>query len=161
MKTNNEKFKEDLEIGQMGERIIAKFLEDDYKYTMINFGNDYEYDVKMKCDGREVLIEVKTDRWEHYKNKITNNIFIEVSCNGKLSGIHSTKSDLFVYFFPDQEKAYFILTKDLRILIKTPGLCVQTATGSDGARVRGIIITKIEFEKWFKILKVEKSPIWK
>jgi hypothetical protein len=171
MRTSDEKFRDDLEIGNMGEREMADFLKENNDYTIVNFGNTSDYDIKMKFKGREILIEVKTDRWEHYKNKITNNMFIEVSCDGKLSGIHSTKSHLFIYFFPDQETAYFIKSKDLRELIKTDGLSFQTARGSDGERVRGVLINKIRFENWvskdsennepaFKIKKVKKSPIW-
>ena len=167
-RTSDEKFRDDLEIGNMGEREMADFLKEKYDYSLVNFGNTSDYDIKMKSKGREILIEVKTDRWEYHKNKITNNMFIEVSCGGKLSGIQSTKSHLFIYFFPDQETAYFIKSSDLKELIKTPGLSFQNARGSDGARVRGVLINKIRFENWmnkdnepaFKIKKVKKSSIW-
>jgi len=144
----NTKFKKDLNGGQIGERVIGRYLEDRFKYEIIDFGNDNQYDIKVKKNDKEILFEVKTDRWEYFKNKVTNNIFIEVSCSNKLSGIHTTKSNCFVYFFPDKEEAYFIKTKDLRELIKTPGLKITEQSGDDG-RVKGILLNRNDFREHF------------
>lgn len=155
----NDKFKKDLHGGQIGEKIIAKYLTDKYNYELIDFGNDNQYDIKMIKDNREILFEIKTDRWEYFKNKITNNIFIELSCSNKLSGIHTTKSNCFVYFFPDQEEAFFIKTKELKELIKTPGLKITEQSG-DGGRVKGILINKVDFRDKFNVISINKSKIW-
>ncbi|MFY8170041.1 MAG: hypothetical protein ACOVK2_02875 [Candidatus Fonsibacter sp.] len=155
----NDKFKKDLNGGQIGEKIIAKYLKDNFKYEIIDFGNDNQYDIKTKKNEKEILFEIKTDRWEYFKNKTTNNIFIELSCSGKLSGIHTTKSNCFVYFFPDQEEAFFIKTKELKELIKTPGLKITEQSGDDG-RVKGILLNKIEFRNNFNVVTIQKSKIW-
>lgn len=155
----NIKFNKDLYLGNIGERVISKYLTERHGYKLVEFGNDKCFDIKMLKDGREILFEIKTDRFEKFKNRITNNIFIEISCSGKLSGLHTTESEYFVYFFPDKEQAFFIKTKDLKELIKTPGLKITEQSGDDG-RVKGILMNRIDFKEHFKIIHIPKLKIW-
>lgn len=155
----NAKFKEDLKWGQIGERVIAKWLEKYKGFQTIDFGNDNKYDIEMKKDDKKVLLEVKTDRYEFFKKKITGNIFIETTCSEKLSGIHTTKSDIFVYFFPDLEEAFFIKVKDLKNLIKEYPFRRTNRSGDKG-KVTGLLIDREEFRSHFRVEKIKKLPIW-
>jgi hypothetical protein len=157
----NEKFKNDLKWGELGEKVIAKWLETykGFSGTIFNPNKNSDFDFSSSIKGKTVLFELKTDRWEYFKNKITNNIFIEVSCSDKLSGVHTTKSDIFVYFFPDLEEAYFIKTEDLKELIKTPGLKLTEQSGDKG-KVKGILINRNIFKEHFNIENITKLKIW-
>lgn len=156
----NAKFHSDLKGGQLGERVIAKWLEEYKGFETIDFGNDNRYDIEMKKEDKNIFLEVKTDRYEYLKKVSTGNIFIETTCSGKLSGIHTTKSDIFVYFFPDFEEAFFIKTKDLKELIKNP-LLRRTERSGDGGRVTGLLIDREEFRTSFRVERIKKLAIWK
>lgn len=156
----NAKFHKDLKGGQLGEKVIAKWLETYKDFETIDFGNDNKYDIEMKKDDKSIFLEVKTDRYEYLKKVSTGNIFIETTCSGKPSGIHTTKSDIFVYFFPDFEEAFFIKTKDLKELIKNP-LLRRTERSGDGGRVTGLLIDRKEFRNSFRVEKIKKLDVWK
>lgn len=161
MKTDyNEKFKEDLKWGQVGEKVIAKWLETYKGFKIIGYGNDNKYDIETTKNDKTILYEVKTDRYEYFKNVKTGNIFIETTCSGKLSGIHTTKSDIFVYFFPDIEEAFFIKIKDLKELIRTTPFR-RTEQSGDKGKVTGLLINRDEFRNKFKVETIPKLPIWK
>lgn len=156
----NEKFTSQLEGGNLGERVIAKWLETYKGFTTIAFGNNSEFDIKTEKEGRQVLLEIKTDRYEYFKKISTGNIFIETTCNGKLSGIHTTCADIFVYFFPDIEEAFFIKTKDLKELIKDPMLKRASLSGDKG-KTTGILIKRNgDHRRFFNVEKIEKLSIW-
>ena len=157
----NEKFKEDLKWGEFGERVMANWLMryKGFSQPIFNPNKNKDYDFSLVRGGKKILFELKTDRWEHFKNKVTNNLFIETMCSGELSGIHTTKSDIFIYFFPDLEEVYFIKTKDLKELIKTPGLYTTERSG-DGGRVRSVLINRNDFRNHFRVEHVTKLPIW-
>jgi len=158
----NAKFKEDLKWGELGEKVIAKWLE---KYkgftdTIYNPNKNNEYDFCSILKGRRISYEVKTDRYEYFKKKKTGNIFIETTCSEKLSGIHTTKSDIFVYFFPDLEEAFFIKVKDLKNLIKEHPFRRTTKSGDKG-KVTGLLIDREEFREYFTVENIKKIAIWK
>lgn len=158
----NAKFQEDLKWGELGEKVIAKWLE---KYkgftdTIYNPNKNNEYDFSSIIKGTTISYEVKTDRYEYFKKKKTGNIFIETTCSEKLSGIHTTKSDIFVYFFPDLEEAFFIKVKDLKNLIKEHPFRRTTKSGDKG-KVTGLLIDREEFREYFTVEKIKKIAIWK
>lgn len=112
-------FKADLEFGQLGEAFVSEL-------------------------GKDVSIEVKTDRKWHK----TGNIFIEISCNGKPSGIMSTKASYLVYLLHKdgvQVGGYILQVNPLKKAIKS---CLndglegyrQIDWGGDGGRVTGIVV---------------------
>ena len=157
---NNIKFKSDLKDGQYGEYVISEFLKTK-GFEIIDFNDDYKYDIMTKLNKRELKFEVKTDRYEFYKKVSTNNLFIETMCSGKFSGIHTTQADYFIYYLPDFEEGYFIKVKDLKELIKTPGLKVTEQSGDDG-RVRGILINRKDeyLRGFFKVYTIPKDKFY-
>jgi hypothetical protein len=157
----NEKFKEDLKWGEFGERVMANWLMryKGFSQPIFNPNKNKDYDFSLIRGHKKILFELKTDRYEHFKKVQTGNLFIEVSCSGIMSGIHTTKSDIYIYFFPDLEEAYFIKTEDLRELIKTPGLYLTERSGDDG-KTKGVLINRNEFRNHFRVEHVTKLPIW-
>ena len=75
-----EKFKSDLNKGEMGERVIANFLLLKRPIKKIEFmgkGKDWDF----RCEDindKVITFEVKTDRYEHIKGITTGNMFIEI-----------------------------------------------------------------------------------
>jgi len=157
----NQKFHADLVWGELGEKVIAKWLEKykGFTETIFNPNKNNEYDFSSVLNSKRISYEVKTDRYEHFKKVTTNNIFIETTCSGKPSGIHTTKSDVFVYFFPDFEEAFLIKTKDLKKLIQTVPFRRSSRAGDKG-KVTGFLINKKDLRNEFNIIKVKKISVW-
>lgn len=151
-----DKFKKDLKIGEVGERLIAKYLNEK-GYKILGFNNDMDYDVLIENkNGSKITLEIKCDRYELYKG-ITNNMFLEINCNGKKSGILGTKADYFIYFYPEWELAYMIKVKDVIELIRYG---YRTEMSGDDGKVTGVLINRFEFEDYFKIFSIKRDSIW-
>lgn len=147
-------FQTDLKQGQLGERIVAKWLETK-NFEIIDFSDTKDYDIRTRYKDKEVLFEVKTDLYEYYKKRMTNNLFIEVSCNGVASGISSSKSHIFAYYLPIHNKLYMIYIKKLKQLIQeNPYAFHRTSQSGDGGRVNGYLIDRIEYEHYFNVYDI-------
>jgi hypothetical protein len=143
------KWLDDLKQGEWGEKIIAEFFEK-RGYEILDFNKTGEYDILIKKDF-EIRLEIKTDRWEFFNEKITNNIFLEVSCSGKPSGITNSKADFFIYFFPDWDIFYTISMSKARELLNYG---IRKSYSGDGGRVIGYTINRFDFSDWFKIQEI-------
>ena len=155
----NKKFNKQLEEGEIGERVFASYIKTFKGFNIINFNTNIDYDILAELNNKEIKFEIKTDRYEFYKNIITNNMFIEVLCNDKVSGLSATKADIFVYFFPDYEMAYVIKVNDLRDLIRVGGFR-RTSRSGDKGRVTGYLIDRHKNAEYFKIYNIKKLPVW-
>ena len=157
----NAKWKKDLALGNLGEKVIAKYLRDNHGYKFISMNNTIEYDFILEKDEEQIQFEVKTDRWEHYTGITTNNMFLEIRCNGKFSGIRATTAKYFIYYFPDHEKAYMIEVKELLRLIQyNQELFTRREQSGDGGKVIGYTLNRIKNEKLFTIFDIKKGPYW-
>ncbi len=111
-------FRADLTYGQLGEAFVASL-------------------------GKDTSIEVKRDRL----CLSTGNIFIEVECNGKPSGIMSTEASYWVHLVPKGEwqvGGMLLDTKALKTCLQSllkDGLAKEKNWSGDGNRVRGIVIS--------------------
>lgn len=156
-----EKFYNDLEGGELGEKVFAYYMNQKNNYEIIKFNKDIKYDILMRKNGKDITFEIKTDRYEYLKGVVTDNIFVEVRCSNKPSGIMATEADIFVYFFPDQEEAYVIKCSELRTLLQTrPDLFRRAEQSGDGGRVIGYLINKRLHRSIFNICKIEKHKCW-
>ena len=158
------KFNQDLIDGKAGEKAIAEYLikEEGWELLAFNRSSDKEklkhFDIAMwDADKNLQLIEVKTDRWETF-NYETDNIFVEFMCSGTYSGIKTTKSTLYAFYFPDYEEAFLIETDKLKADIRTPGVVhhVQTGAGDDD-KVTSYLINRREHRDLFTTYKVPKK----
>jgi hypothetical protein len=130
-------------------------------YEILERRQDNTFDIKTKnIKGKIQTIEVKTDRWEKF-NRITNNMFIEISCNGKTSGIMVTKADYFIYFYPEWELIYIIKCDKLKELLnERPHLFWRNGSAGDGGRVVAYVCSRHDVKDYFKIVKIKKSDKW-
>lgn len=161
METRQEKkWKKDLSEGQKGERVIAEYFEKKYSLGEILFNEDSKYDFSGKRGEEIITFEVKTDRYEYMKNIKTYNMFIEIECNGKPSGISNSKADHFVYYYPDLEEVYIIPMPKLRHLVMVNNLDFSEQSG-DGGKVKGYLLHRNLFKEHFNVIKIEKDKeVW-
>lgn len=106
-------FKKDLEFGQYYENELLQYLDyDTYEQAQ---GNFKLWDIKIVKDGMEpTTYEVKADR----KAIDTGNIAIEYECNGKDSGIKTTKCTYWAHFCIDPLGGYQLYIIPRKFLIK-------------------------------------------
>lgn len=109
----------------------------------------FDLDLKFGEEGEQWLmhlanertLEVKRDRMWHK----TGNVFFEVECNSKPSGINVTTADYFAYILTKDKKQIGVFiweTEHLREALKkaaTEGL-VKKIKGGDGGRVTGLLV---------------------
>jgi hypothetical protein len=161
MGTTNEKWLNDLSEGEKGERVVAEFFKKRFGLDDISYNNNSEYDFKGRKDGRTIYFEVKTDRYEYFKEQKTFNMFIEITCSGKPSGILTSKADHFVYYYPDLEELYIIPMDELRMLCIKEEIQLTSMSG-DGGRTEGYLVHRNLWKDKFKVYSVKKdTDIWK
>jgi len=160
--TSNEKWLQDLSEGNKGERVVAEYFNKNFGLDDIKYNDDSKYDFVGVKNGKSIYFEVKTDRYEYFKNIDTYNIFVEVTCSGKPSGILTSKADFFVYYFPDKEIFYIIPMDELRMLvIKENDIELKDMSG-DGGRTEGYLINRNFYKDKFKTYTIKKDEeIWK
>ena len=151
------KFIKDLEKGEKGEVKVATSILQKNGFTIVKYNKNNEYDIMVQKNDKTYLIEVKTDEYEYYHNTTTNNMYFEIKCNGKASGLMSTKSDYIFYYFPKHGLVYMIGTAELRLIIHTIG-GINYGAG-DGGRVVGYLVNRLDEDvvKHFKIYKIEND----
>jgi hypothetical protein len=91
--------------------------------------------------GQQVTMEVKRCR----KALTTGNLFIEISCSGKPSGIMSTEAEYFAYILTKEDMniaCYVWHTTSMRKAIQDSleAKRYRTVSGGDGNRVVGVLV---------------------
>jgi len=148
------KFRKDLEKGQVGEKVIANFLQTK-GFTIQGFNNTKDYDILTSKGDKMVTFEIKTDEYETYKGE-TGNMFLEIKCNGKDSGIRASTADYFVYYYPQLESAWFIKLSNLNSLTRIPGLFHTSYGCGDDNKVIGLIASRESMKEYFTQFKIKK-----
>lgn len=152
----SEKFKKDLKQGLQDEKDIARILKRKYNCSILDFNpnNDSQYDIRIEINGIQELLEVKTDRYETHKG-FTGNICAEMYCSGKPSGVLTSKSTIYCFYFPDNKNIYMIRTEKLKQLIKENGNQMGWFTdGGDGGKTKGLLISRADWGHNFKIINI-------
>jgi hypothetical protein len=104
-----------------------------------------EYDIMVTQNGGNIKYEIKCDR---LSNK-TGNVCIEITCNGKPSGISSTTSDYWAYFVLkdyQQYDLYIIPIDELRDIVFTNDY--KVIRGGDNKKCELILIPLTKFKKY-------------
>lgn len=155
------KFGKDLERGNIGEYIMADYLCDKYNWTIVKRNNDIRYDFMLMTDDGIKTYEVKTDMYEFYTGKITNNMIFETRCRGKNSGVSATTADYFIYYLPHWRMAYQIEVSKLRELMNSRGDLFRKVNkmGDDGA-ASGYIANRFAVMSFFDIHYFKKRMIF-
>jgi hypothetical protein len=153
-------FNVSLKRGQLGERIISKWLEKK-GFEIIGFSDEKDYDIETLYKGQRILFEIKTDLYEYYKKYITNNLFIEVSYNGNPSGIMSSEADIFIYYMPLHNILYMTKIESLIKSIKeNPDKFCYTSLCGDGGRSNGYKLNRLEYGSTFFEVRDIKLKEW-
>lgn len=156
-KTSADTFTSDLKYGENGENEIATFLQT-LNLTFLGSSKCLHSDDKWKLydllfmnkDKKQIKVEVKTDNYisERYDS---GNIIIEKSCGNKPSGISTTISDIWIYYFPilSRDNIWLIKTKELKQLIAENNFHI--CSGGYQNKCRLIQIPRKEFQDKFKV----------
>lgn len=161
-------FLADLPMGQKGEANMAQHLNETYGYEIISFNDNNSHDFIIKIDGKDKTVEVKTDVYCIPPTKIslpsgtivtvegrdTGNLFIETECRGKLSGINTSKSDIYIYYYPLLNEAWAIPTKKLKRLIQNNNFELKENAGDEGSNTKGYVIPRKQFSSDFKVMTI-------
>lgn len=157
-------FNASLSQGAKGEYIMASYLRllgyrNIKKNTSKVLSLLKEWDLKADMFFDTIYFEIKTDLYEYYNGKITNNMFIETRCGGKPSGIDTSLSDFLIYYYPEHEVAYSMRISDLRRYLAETSKHLLSSGGDSGA-AWGYLINRFDletgFSKWLG-LNNEKS----
>jgi hypothetical protein len=153
-------FQEDVVFGEEGERIITEYLEDN-GLKLINTNKDYKYDIKMLKKNEEVKYEIKTD------DKIsvisdTGNHFVEFECRNRYtkklqpSGISTSESDWYVFYYIHINEIWFIKTETLKNLVKNNNnnFKIWYEAGDKKNPTNGYLINRKDYKKYFHIRKI-------
>jgi len=133
-------FKTDLEYGKDAENQILKRIQIKYPLAFIIEGKFKAFDIFVP----EIQqgIEVKTDR----QAEQTGNVFIEIKCNNKYSGIQTTKAGWYIY--KTELRTFWVKTEDIKRYIiekaKDIPMFSNTPRGEHSA-VRGYLIPIEDF----------------
>ena len=150
------KFQSDLEDGELGEKKFANWMLT-RGWMAKHFNKNNEYDILFKKDNKSITFEIKTDRWEFFHNKITNNMIIETFCRGKASGISVSRANYFAYYYPHHELVYIIGLDNLRKSIIENGHLFKRIEGfGDDFSVNGYICNRFSVENLFKVYKIKQ-----
>ena len=147
----NEKFYTDLDKGEAGEDVIAKYFNNRGWRTKSNPNKNSDYDIILLKNNKIIRLEVKTD--EYYKKLRTNNMVFEVSCNGKPSGLNSSKAHYYVYYFPEEKMAYIASISKIKSII---GQCI-TVMGGDKKASKLYLVDRTIWGEHFKIINIETN----
>lgn len=132
-------FAKDLAAGKQGEKAVADALRIARCATNVDFtnaGKDHDFILEFE-HFPPLAVETKTD----YFSRRTSNIFIEVSCNNKNSGLRATKAALWVFYLPHlQEGLAFCPLKMSKYLASVKGARNRVVSGGDGGRARGHLV---------------------
>lgn len=97
MSVSQTKFQADLAAGQKGERHVAATLKKHYGALKVSTAGQCKgFDFRLIFTEMSELYEVKTD----FRAAKTGNLFFELMCAGKLSGLSSTTSDKWAILIP-------------------------------------------------------------
>ncbi|MDG3581775.1 hypothetical protein [Galbibacter pacificus] len=102
-------FEKDLQFGEQFEQLILQKIQKKYPKAYKVEGYHKEYDLYVN---EKITIEIKVDN----QTIKTNNILVESQCNGKKSGITTTKASH--WCFITHQNVIWVTTKKLKELLK-------------------------------------------
>ena len=126
-----EKFEKDLATGKIYENQALKLIQKDFPKAHIIDGYYKEWDIYIP--ELKIGVEVKSDA--QYKK--TGNFYVEYFCNGKPSGIATTKAK---YYYIYLDELYILKTDDLKAKCRKYLNTDRDKKGGDNMASKGIII---------------------
>ncbi|MAK37896.1 MAG: hypothetical protein CMC15_17185 [Flavobacteriaceae bacterium] len=128
-------FETDLEYGKEAEELILAKVRKKYPKSFMIEGEHKAYDIFVP--EKSMGIEIKSDR----QSDQTGNIFIEVECNNKKSGILATTAEWYVY--KTCTRIFWCRVEDIRnfIVVNAPELkSFNNTPRGETSAVRGYLL---------------------
>jgi hypothetical protein len=151
----NYNFKQDITLGELGEEIIIKDLES-MGGEFINDNKDNKYDIIMNMPNGEVKYEIKTDIF-CMPIADTGNIFVEIECRGKDSGLMVTEAKWFVNLFLYLKEAWYIESDKLKELIENNDFKLNVFSGDANSNTKGYLIPRKDVREHFIVRDIPKE----
>jgi hypothetical protein len=146
-------FNRDIITGQDGEKVVLEHVLSMTNGTLVDVNNDNKFDFMVKKSGIDKTYEIKTD--EYCRAGFDNgNLFVEVECRGKASGLSVTKADWYVFYLPFRKQIWYILSNDLRKLIDDNNFRKVTNSGDKDSNTVGYLIPRRKFKEYFKVYEL-------
>jgi len=125
------KFEKDLETGKKFEQQALELIQKKYPKAYIVDGYFLEWDIFVP--EINIGVEVKSDA--QYQK--TGNFYVEYFCNGKPSGISTTKAEIYYIYL---DKLYILKTEDLKDKCRKYINTNRDKKGGDNMASKGIIL---------------------
>ena len=125
------KFKKDLQNGKEYEKKALLHIQK--KYPKAYIIDCYCLDWDIYIPELEIGVEVKSDA----QYQVTGNFYVEYFCNGKPSGISTTKAEIYYIYL---DKRYIIKTEDLKDKCRKYLNTDRDKKGGDNMASKGIIL---------------------
>ena len=125
------KFEQDLMNGQEYEKKALAHIQEMYPEAYIVDGYCLDWDIYIP--ELKMGVEVKSDA----QYKVTGNFYVEYFCNGKPSGISTTKADIYYVYL---DKLYILTTKELKDKCRKYLNTNRDKKGGDNMASKGIIL---------------------
>lgn len=142
-------FNKDIHEGENGENIVIEQLKK-FGGKLLKQNKDKRYDALIEINGKKVKYEIKTDVFCK-PSYDTGNIFVEIECRGKASGIMVTEAKWFVTYFKHFNEIWYIKTNDLIKLIdeNRQTLIKKEFSGDRHSETKGWLIPKWRLHEHF------------
>lgn len=125
------KFEQDLKNGQEYEKKALAHIQEMYPEAYIVDGYCLDWDIYIP--ELKMGVEVKSDA----QYKVTGNFYVEYFCNGKPSGISTTKAEIYYIYL---DKLYILTTKELKYKCRKYLNTNRDKKGGDNMASKGIIL---------------------
>ena len=125
------KFEQDLKNGQEYEKKALAHIQEMYPEAYIVDGYCLDWDIYIP--ELKMGVEVKSDA----QYKVTGNFYVEYFCNGKPSGISTTKAEIYYVYL---DKLYILTTKELKDKCRKYLNTNRDKKGGDNMASKGIIL---------------------
>lgn len=125
------KFEQDLKNGQEYEKKALAHIQQKYPKAYIIDGYCLDWDIYIP--ELQIGVEVKSDA----QYKATGNFYVEYFCNGKPSGISTTKAEIYYVYL---DKLYILTTEELKDKCRKYLNTNRDKKGGDNMASKGIIL---------------------
>lgn len=143
------KFNDDLTIGHKAEDYILSQLKEEFPSIKRFKGYNKDFDL-VTVDGYS--FEVKFDRI----SKDTKRVGFEFECNGKPSGIKSTKANewIHIYYLYDKWVYSRVAIKSLKAFLRNNKEYLQIAEGGDNNASKMALVSVYDFSETFSFTPI-------
>jgi len=145
------KFNKDLIEGEEGEKTVIEHLKK-LGGGFLQDNKDNRYDVIIERNGKKIKYEIKTDVFCK-PTFDSGNIFVEVECRGKKSGIMVTEAKWFVTYYKHLNEIWYIKTEDLLKIIEEnkQNLMFKQFSGDYNSNTKGWLVPRWQFTQKFMV----------